>query len=115
MLLSYMDRSTYNSCDNVQIMHPYVKYQDMYDSDVVDETRHFVAKDNSMKPITARGASQLNTRGVTQSTQRSWTTGTKRQRGRGTRIGCQCRVAWRCGSQTSRNATTCGASESWKS
>ena len=63
-------------------MHPYVKYQDMYDGDVVDETRHFVATDRSMKPITARGGSQLYTRGVTQSTQRSWTTGTKRQRGR---------------------------------
>ena len=44
--------------------------------------RHFVAADHSMKPITARGGSQLYTRGVTQSTQRSWTTGTKRQRGR---------------------------------
>jgi hypothetical protein len=59
-------------------MHPYVKHQNMYDGYVVDETRHFVATDHSMKPIIARGGSQQYTCGVTQSTQRSSTTGTKR-------------------------------------
>ena len=45
-------------------MYPYIKYQYMYDGDVVNGTRDFVAADHSRKPITARGGSQQYTRGV---------------------------------------------------
>ena len=45
-------------------MYPYIKYQYMYDGDVANGTRDFVAADHSRKPITARGGSQQYTRGV---------------------------------------------------
>ena len=69
-------------------MHPYIKYQDMYDCDVDDETRHFFATG----VISASDQRLHNTNCVT-----------------GAAHGKD--VAWLCGSRTSTNTTTCCASE----